>query len=86
MRVVLMFLLACGGEAEQRNLCDAICDELVMACAYDAYPTRDSCMQGCLYKAEQGANMGRAKSCVMNADCDTFAIIECEHAEGVQSE
>ena len=73
-------------QSEINETCDAICDELVFNCEYDAYPTKDSCVQGCLYKTEQGAKMTRAESCILNAECDTFEIIECEHAEGVDSE
>lgn len=78
----LTLLLGCA-RSEVNATCEAICDELVYNCEYDAYPTRDSCVQGCLYKTEQGAKMSRAESCILNAECDTFEIIECEHAEGV---
>lgn len=81
----LLALVACQ-ESEENETCGTICDELVMACSYEAYPTRDSCMQGCLYKFEQGAKMERAETCILEAECDTFEIIECEHAQGVDVE
>lgn len=82
---VLATLAGCAAEQKQET-CEVICDELVLSCGYEAYPTRESCLQGCLYKTEQGAKMERAESCILAAECDTFAIIECEHAEGVDIE
>ena len=88
MRILAFFLVFMAGcqQQQENETCAAICDELVNNCNYEAYPTRDSCMQGCLYKTEQGAKMTRAESCVLAAECDTFEIIECEHAEGVDIE
>lgn len=84
MLSILILLVFSGCEMQkQEDTCDSICDELVLSCGYTAYPTRESCMQGCLYKTEQGAKMDRAETCILAAECDTFAIIECEHAEGV---
>lgn len=83
--MMLLLLLACGGDAE-RQACDDICDELVGTCGYEAYPTTESCLQGCLYREEQGANVERALQCIEKAECDTFAIVECEHAEGIDAE
>lgn len=82
MTLLLLLLAACGGADERDEVCEVICDELVNTCAYEAYPTMESCLQGCLYDEEQGANMGRARQCISEAACDTFAIIECEHAVG----
>ena len=81
----LALLLGCEQKVENQT-CENICDELVNSCMYDAYPTHDSCMQGCLYNTQQGARMERAETCILDADCDTFKIIECEHAEGVDVE
>ena len=39
-----------------------------------------------MYKTEQGVKMSRAESCILTAECDTFEIIECEHAQGVDVE
>lgn len=83
--LALVALLGCEQQV-QNQTCENICDELVNNCMYDAYPTKDSCLQGCLYKSQQGAQMERAEACVLNAECDTFEIIECEHAEGVDVE
>ena len=81
-RTILLALLlsACGGgEAEREHACDALCDELVMSCGYTAYPTLESCSQGCLWEAESGKDIGAQFQCVSEAECDTFAILECEH-------
>lgn len=83
--LALFALSGCAGQ-EEAQTCDLICDELVLECGYSAYPTRESCLQGCLYKTGEGAKMDRARDCILAAECDTFEIIECEHAEGVDVE
>ena len=84
----LLFLLALAGCAKQQvaTECDTICDELVKGCGYSAFPSADSCVQGCLYEEEQGSKTDRAAACIQDAACDTFKIIECEHAPGVDVE
>lgn len=80
MRLVWIVLLsACGGD-EASGVCEKACDILVVDCAYSAYPTMDSCMQGCEWRAKQGASMQDDLACIEEAQCDTFAIIECQHA------
>ena len=76
----LTLMIGCGGqEAERAHACDALCDELVMTCGYTAYPTLESCEQGCLWDAENGKDVGAEFQCVQAAACDTFTILECEH-------
>jgi hypothetical protein len=81
--MTLFLLIACAAD-ERAETCEAICDELVMECAYEAYPTYESCLQGCAYREEQGADMGKTWQCISKAECDTFAVVECEHAESVE--
>ena len=77
--VVMIFAVGCESAEDEVEVCEALCDELVMECGYTAYPTRESCEQGCLYDQEQGADVANAFRCVREAACDTFAVIECMH-------
>lgn len=84
--VVAAILAGCGGEVEQDPECSALCDTLVLECEYGAFPKYESCLEGCLYSREEGAAVGKQLSCVEEAECDTFAILECEHAYGAAAE
>lgn len=77
---ILTFTLSCGQEYAP---CTDLCNELVIACGFEAFPTVDSCMQGCEYNADNGADIGAQLLCVDAAVCDTFQILECEHAYGL---
>ena len=83
--LLILVMVGCGQPAEV-TVCDSICDTLVKTCEYDAYPSYDSCVQGCEYNESQGAKVDRAATCIEDAECDTFKIIECEHAPGVDIE
>lgn len=75
-------LAGCGGAAEDQA-CDDLCTELMQACGFTAFPDRDSCLQGCAYDGEQGADTTGLLNCVTDASCDLAAIVECEHSHGV---
>lgn len=87
MRSVFVLLpilsFACSGSEGTQDDCTALCGELVTSCAYDAFPSLDSCMQGCLYSESQGALINLQLDCVQEAQCDTFSIVECEHVYGI---
>lgn len=76
----LVALLAAGCSETVVTSCQSMCRELVNNCQYAAYPTFDSCMQGCGFNEEQGADVSGQETCIADAQCDTFAIVECEHA------
>jgi hypothetical protein len=76
-----LMLFACATQ-EAETTCEALCDHLVMTCDYAAYPTLDSCVQGCSYQAEQGGDVVGQQTCIEKAQCDTFGILECEHKFG----
>lgn len=80
---VLLVLLGigCGGTSEY-SACDELCVELVRNCQYDAFPTTESCLTGCALDAENGADVAAHSDCIVDADCDTFAIIECQNSFG----
>ncbi len=91
MRIVPLLLLlpiaACddgrGSNEGASVTCEHLCDELVEICEYGAYPRFDSCLQGCAWYEEQGADVANELSCVQDAACDTFLIVECEHEYGL---
>ena len=75
-------MVACGDTQtapEWPADCVSLCDALVTDCSYEAYPTMDSCLQGCSYDIELGKDIGGQRECVETANCDLFAIVECQH-------
>lgn len=79
--LLALWLGACGGS--ESSVCNDLCTELTGTCNYAAFPDMTSCLQGCEYNAEQGADVAGQTACVQAAACDTFAILECEHAYGL---
>jgi len=75
---LLLLVLACA-ERKNEGTCADICRELTVSCAYEAYPSFESCEQGCLFEADKGENMDAQLNCLESAQCDTFAIIDCEN-------
>jgi hypothetical protein len=78
----LSLLVACSQKvvADAPQECTDLCRELVSECRYEAYPTLDSCLQGCVYRIEEEKlDMAEQAECVLAAECDTFEIIECEN-------
>ena len=65
--------------------CYELCDELYGTCDYAAFPDYGSCLEGCVYSEEQGADTTAQAACVLEAGCDTFEIIECENTHGEMS-
>lgn len=80
MRYLLPLLLSCEPEVEVA--CETLCDELVKTCEYSAFPEYDSCLSGCLFDEENGSRTEPFLECVLDADCDTFAVVECQNAYG----
>jgi hypothetical protein len=79
---ILLAVAACSKKTPEAKACEDLCDELVVGCAYEAYPSIDSCMQGCLYELSLGADPIGQLPCILEADCDEFAVVECEHEYG----
>ena len=50
---------------------------MVMDCEYAAFPTLDSCIEGCLYDQEQGADIEGEVQCIDAAACDPIGTVEC---------
>ena len=82
----LPFLLAAcddGASGGPSEVCDDLCTALVEDCGYDAFPRFESCLQGCAWYEEEGADVAGELGCVQDAACDTFLIVECEHSFGL---
>ncbi len=81
-----LLLSACPGGTGSVTACDQLCDALVEECGYAAFPSYDSCLQGCGYNQNEGADTEAHLACVDEASCDTFGIIECENQFGANSD
>jgi hypothetical protein len=68
------------------GICGDLCDEVYKNCEYNAYPSHQSCMEGCAYNEAEGADLEGQYACIQAAACDTFQVIECEHQFGAQSD
>ena len=83
-RLTLLFvplaLAACASSTVPPTPCGEMCDELVSTCSYAAFPSMDSCLQGCEFDSTNGRDVDGQKDCVAEAECNTFAIVEGEHA------
>ncbi|MBX2803683.1 MAG: hypothetical protein KTR31_38760 [Myxococcales bacterium] len=62
--------------------CSELCYELVVVCDVASYPDEASCQAGCLSGSDQGADTESQRACVGLAECDLFALLECEHDFG----
>jgi hypothetical protein len=80
---MILLLLACRTPVQAA--CDDICEELYVSCRYDAFPSLDSCLQGCLYDAENGLDVEPALACFEDARCDTFEILNCQNRFGTDA-
>ena len=84
--VWLAILLGGCSDAADRSACTSLCDRLVSECRYEAYPSYSSCEQGCGYEASEGGSVVSMAECVEEAECETFAILECQHAFGFEQD
>jgi len=82
--IAAILVFACAGQRELSH-CEEMCTELVSNCEVAAFPNQDSCVQGCTYNADQGADVEDQLECILDADCDAFDIVECEHEYGVDA-
>ena len=85
MKRLLLVVCLLGGPWACQTECEALCEELVLNCGMEAYPSVNSCVEGCLYEESQGANTTEFLSCVERAECDTFRILECQNDFGQDS-
>ena len=82
----VLFCLSCASVTPDTP-CENLCDELTRQCAFDAFPSYDSCLEGCLYNEEEkNADTKEYLTCAQEAACDEFKIMECEHQHGALTE
>ena len=62
--------------------CTATCNSLVVDCRLPTFPSEDSCIDGCLAGAREGADVESQQLCVELAECDLFVLVECDHDFG----
>ena len=84
--MMLFLFLACSQSDEEYAICQDICKEVYSTCQFEAYPSYDSCLEGCVYNDEEGGDLEGQYECFQEAECDTFAIIECENQYGANSD
>ncbi len=80
--LLILALHGCEAESEWPEECESLCDTLVFQCEYEAYPSEESCLEGCVYDIELGRDVAGEAACVGAAECDLFEIIECQNAAG----
>jgi len=78
--LALLFVAGCESAATPATPCGEMCDTLVRDCSYEAFPSFESCLQGCEFDQTNGRDTEGQKDCVQQAECDTFEIVECENA------
>lgn len=83
MIATFLFMLFGCGETAEAGACESLCDQLVQTCEFGAYPTYESCEQGCLFDESKGADVSGLDQCITKAGCDEFGIVECTHRFGV---
>lgn len=83
--ILLWMNIGCQPEPEY-GICEDICIEVYSTCQFAAYPSFESCLEGCFYNEEEGADMNAQYECFQEAACDTFEIVECENTYGAQSD
>ena len=79
--LVSILLVGCLTTSDQAA-CKKMCESLVRTCHFEAFPDYSSCEQGCGYEATEGGHVVSMAECVEEADCETFEILECQHAFG----
>jgi hypothetical protein len=66
-------LSACAAETP----CETLCKELVYNCDYAAYPSAESCLQGCEFDESKGADIDGELECIEAATCDPIETVSC---------
>ena len=82
----LFILAGCSTGSDTKSPCYNLCQELVQTCDYAAYPTFSSCEEGCVYYQDEGVDVEAQLTCIQEAECNEFDVIECEHKHGVDNE
>ena len=88
MKIIFLaaLLVSCTPQSGADSPCYELCQELVQTCGFSAYPSFSSCEEGCLYYQEQNVDIEGQYSCIQEAECNEFDVIDCENLYGVHSE
>ena len=86
LTILLLWMSISCQPTPEYGICEDICKEVYSTCQFAAYPSFDSCLEGCFYNEEEGADMDAQYECFQEAACDTFEIVECENTYGAQSD
>ncbi len=85
--ISVCILSACFTTDESKTgPCYDLCNELYGSCDYAAFPNMESCLEGCLYNENEGADIQGQLECMLEAGCDTFKVLECENNYGATSD
>jgi hypothetical protein len=82
--VAALLLVSACLAPDTDGACEEMCGQLNNQCGFEAFPDVDSCRSGCGYEAAQGGAVTLMRDCVSSADCDVFAILECQRTYGVE--
>lgn len=74
---LLLLALASLAGCAQETPCESLCKTLVMDCEFAAYPSLDSCIEGCLYDEELGADIEGENECIVAQQCDLIGTVDC---------
>ena len=84
LALVFPLALVCCAVPPPPESCEDACQDLVLQCGFAAFPSNLSCTEGCLYESSEGGQVATLQECIEAADCDLFAIIECQNAFGAE--
>ncbi len=87
-RIAWLVVALAGCPGPEQVACEGACDVLATECAYEAYPSAASCVEGCLTRADLGDDVQAFDACVFEASvaadgerlCDPFAVMTCARA------
>ena len=80
--ILAALMSGCAVSAPVPPACTDLCGTLVTTCAVSAFPSVTSCLDGCVLWDGQGADLDAYATCAAAADCDSNALITCEHEHG----
>ncbi len=74
---VALVLVAAAVGCKKESACQTLCNTMVNDCNYSAYPSLESCVQGCNYDEQQGVDIAAESTCLDKTSCDPIGAVEC---------